>query len=95
MITNQPPICLQEIQECIFTKCECNIANALPDKESAEYSAYHFDLNKASKTLKIIFRIAKITPTKLGQFVVLWKRINKGAIQPYHFTDDVDFFVIN
>lgn len=94
MITNQLPLCLQEIQVHIFAKCECNITNALPDKESTTYSAYHFDLNNASKTLKIIFRVAKITPTKVGQFVVLWKRITT-KIQPYDYSDEVDFFVIN
>lgn len=95
MITNQLPLCLQEIQEHIFAKCEYNITNVLTQEESKDYSAYHFELKNQAKILKIVSRAAKITPKKVGQFVVLWKRINKGAIQPYHFADDVDFFVIN
>ncbi|EKD72557.1 MAG: hypothetical protein ACD_45C00643G0006, partial [uncultured bacterium] len=37
----------------------------------------------------------KITPTKVGQFVTLWKRINNGPIQPYDVSDPVDFFIVS
>ena len=39
--------------------------------------------------------VSKITPTKIGQFVTLWKRFGKGPIQPYDISDSVDFFIIN
>ncbi|WP_261808054.1 MepB family protein [Paenibacillus sp. N3.4] len=45
--------------------------------------------------LSIRFRVARITPTKLGQFVTLWERIGNGPIQPYDVSDPVDFFVIS
>jgi hypothetical protein len=59
--------------------------------ESAEYAAYTFKVN----SLSIQFRVAKITPKKAGQFVTLWKRIGNSPIQPYDFSDSIDFFVIN
>jgi hypothetical protein len=59
--------------------------------ESAEYAAYAFKVNSRA----VRFRVAKITPTKTGQFVTLWKRIGKGPIQPYDVSDSVDFFVIH
>jgi hypothetical protein len=37
------------------------------EAESAEYGAYTFELND----LSVRFRVAKITPTKIGQFVTL------------------------
>src|SRR5258708_5952015 len=43
----------------------------------------------------IRFRVAKITPTKIGQFVTLWKRIGNGPTQPYDTSDTVDFFIIS
>lgn len=44
---------------------------------------------------RIIFRVAKITPTKIGQFVTLWKRTNEGPIKPYDDCDELDLLVVN
>ena len=52
---------------------------------------YTFELNGFS----IRFRVAKITPTKIGQFVTLWKRLENGPIQPFDSSDPVDFFIIS
>jgi hypothetical protein len=46
-------------------------------------------------SLSIRFRVAKITPTKVGQFVTLWQRIGDGSTQPYGVSDPVDLFVIS
>lgn len=61
------------------------------EEESKEYNACRFTLNNIS----IISRTAKITPTKTGQFVTLWKRENNGPIQPFNISDDFDLVVIN
>lgn len=61
------------------------------EAESAEYAAYTFKLNNHS----ILFRAAKITPTKIGQFVTLWKRKAAGPIQPYDECDKIDYFIIS
>jgi len=57
------------------------------DLESQNYGACQFSLDGQ----KVMFRIAKITPKKVGQFVVLWKRSRRGAIEPYDIKDDIDF----
>lgn len=59
--------------------------------ESQEYGACTFKMNNKI----VIFRVAKITPTKIGQFVTLWKRIGSGPIMPYDIADSVDLFVIS
>ena len=61
------------------------------EAESAEYGAYAFELNGHA----IRFRVAKITPTKVGHFVTLWKRIGTGPIQPFDVADTVDLFIIS
>lgn len=78
-------------KELLYDSCgfECSLPEK--EKESAEYGAYLFQLNNKS----IVFRVAKITPTKIGQFVTLWKRIGKGPIQPFDFTDAIDLIVIS
>lgn len=60
------------------------------NSESQEYSAYSFLLGDKS----IVFRIAKITPTKIGQFVTLWIRSEKWPIIPYHKDDKIDTFIV-
>ncbi len=61
------------------------------EAESQDYGACTFEIN--NRLVK--FRTAKITPTKIGQFVTLWKRIGKGPILPYDMADPVDLFVVS
>lgn len=59
--------------------------------ESEAYGACCFQLNG----LAVRFRVAKITPTKTGQFVTLWKRKGRGPIQPYESSDEIDLFLVS
>ena len=61
------------------------------EKESKEYGACTFTINDKN----IVFRVAKITPTKIGQFLTLWKRIDNSPIMPFDITDPIDLFVVN
>lgn len=75
----------------IYTQCQLKCSQPVMEPESAEYGACTFELNG----FFIRFRVAKITPTKIGQFVTLWKRLGSGPIQPYDISDPVDFFVVS
>lgn len=61
------------------------------EAESQEYAACSFEMNNKNVT----FRVAKITHTKVGQFVTLWKRIGDSPIMPYDMADVVDFFIVS
>jgi hypothetical protein len=78
-------------KELVYDICNYDCTPPLKEAESAEYGACTFELNKRS----VKFRVAKITPTKTGQFVTLWKRNGKGPIQPYDVSDAVDLFIIS
>jgi hypothetical protein len=52
-------------QELVYSPCEFKCSQPLKEPESADYGAYTFELNG----LGVRFRISKITPTKVGQFV--------------------------
>jgi hypothetical protein len=81
-----------ETKEMLFDKCGFEFSNIEIEKQSSEYCAYRFEINN----LKILFRSAKITPTKKGQFVTLWKRKNeKSSIEPFEISDNIDLFIIN
>ena len=85
------PNILLEIKTSVFDPCGFELINPVMEKESADYGAYQFELD----ALKILFRVAKTTPTKVGQFVTLWKRKGKGPIEPFHLSDTIDLFIIN
>jgi hypothetical protein len=63
-----------------------------PELESTDYGACCFGLDHK----KILFRIAKTTPTKVGQFVTLWKRPTPASeIAPFDLSDEIDFVIIH
>ncbi|RON44749.1 MepB family protein [Pseudomonas frederiksbergensis] len=62
------------------------------EEESAEYGACRFGLDGQS----MVFRVAKTTPTKIGQFVTLWKRPTPASeIAPLDTGDGVSFVVVS
>lgn len=77
--------------DLVYNSCEFHCSEPLLEKQNAEYGAYLFHIN----TFSIRFRVAKITPTKIGQFVTLWQRNAIGAPQPYNVSDLIDFYVIS
>ena len=77
-------------KESIFDKADLQIASLQKENESEEYSAFRFQLNNRN----ICYREAKITPTKTGQFVTLWKRNQSGIIEPFDYSDDIDFVIV-
>lgn len=81
---------LDLIDELVFKPCQFHIKNRKPEAESQEYDAHRFNLNEK----KIIFRVAKITPTKTGQFVSIWKRNELGITTPFEVKDEFDFLMI-
>lgn len=65
---------------------------AHPEAESAEYGACRFGLDGHT----IVFRMAKTTPTKIGQFVTIWKRpASDGIIAPFDIDDGIAFVVVS
>jgi len=78
-------------KDLAYNPCRFYCSEPLQEEQNADYGAYVFNLNGIS----IRFRVAKITPTKVGQFVTLWERIGNGSIQPYDVSDAVDLFVIS
>ncbi|MCA0430457.1 MAG: MepB family protein [Bacteroidetes bacterium] len=81
---------LKIINELVYNKCGFNLTNLILNKESVEYEACSFKLNE-----KVIqYRVSKITPTKTGQFVAIWKRNKNGLTEPFNDLDDFDFIII-
>jgi len=81
---------LKLAQELVYNNCNVELTNLKLNSESAEYGACSFKLNGH----KIEHRISKITPTKTGQFVTIWKRNKNGITEPFDIVDNFDFVVI-
>ena len=77
--------------EKVYNPCGFEFNTLTIEKESVEYEACRFLLNDRI----VIYRTAKITPKKVGQFVAIWKRNEKGVTTPFEFYDDFDFMIIN
>ena len=81
---------LNVVKELVYDKCGFDLTDLKQNLESKEYGACSFVLN--GKTIQQ--RISKITPTKTGQFVTIWKRNENGITEPFDNSDDFDFVII-
>jgi hypothetical protein len=69
---------LNDIQHRIYDLLGLQYSQAIPERESIEYGACDFELNG----LSIKFRVAKTTPTKIGQFVTCGNASTKARYNP-------------
>lgn len=74
----------------MWEQWELPVADVAPEPESSEYQAHTLSL--AGR--RAVFRVAKTTPTKVGQFVTLWQRSVAGPIRPFDTSDGVELFVV-
>lgn len=81
---------LKIAKELAYNKCGLALTNPKLNSESIEYGACTFELNGK----KVQHRVSKITPTKTGQFVTIWKRNKDGITEPFDISDNIDFIII-
>ena len=77
-------------KELVYDACGLAFKNVEVHTESSEYAACTFNLNE----YKIEHRFSKITPTKIGQFVTIWKRNEEGITTAFDLSDGIDFIII-
>jgi hypothetical protein len=76
----------------IYKPAGIEISNLIQEVEGKVYQAYRLTLNSNPA----IFRVAKTTPTKIGQFVTLWQRSEiTGNIEPFSENDDLGLVIIH
>jgi len=82
---------LKIAKELVYDVCNFTLSNPKLNSESEDYAACSFELNN-----KIVqYRASKITPTKAGQFVTIWKRNKNGITEPFDVSDEIDFIIIS
>lgn len=90
LLSNALPLSLKEVNTLFSKNCNIEIEDYQIEKESSDYNAALFNLDEK----KVIYRLAKITPKKIGMFVTLWKRNKSGITVPFHKTDNIDFVIV-
>ena len=82
---------LQLAEKLLYNECGFQLQKLVWNSESTNYGACSFELNN-----KLIqYRVANITPTKIGQFVAIWKRNKEGITAPFDVSDSLDFLIIS
>ncbi|TGD59923.1 hypothetical protein E4635_02280 [Flavobacterium humi] len=82
---------LKETKERVFDPFGITVSPLHLEKESIAYNACQLELNHR----KVLFRSAKITPTKVGHFVTVWKRNHAGITAPFDASDAIDLVIVN
>ncbi len=78
------------VNKKIYEPNNLTVKSVQEKKQNAKYGAGRFQLN--SKTVR--FRVANITPTKVGQFVAFWEKDENNKNQPFIYEEAPDLLVI-
>lgn len=81
---------LDYVNNVIYEPNGMTVNSVQEEKQNAKYGAGIFTL--ASRTVR--FRVAKITPTKVGQFVAFWEKDLNNQNQPFTYDEAPDLLVI-
>ncbi len=81
------PTSFELFQEQFLKPLGKTATNIEREQESAEYGAIRFEMDGQT----CLYRQAKHTPKKIGQFVTLWKRPTPSSeIAPFDCEDEID-----
>lgn len=78
------------VNTMIYEKLDLMVEAIQEEKQNSQYGAGIFKLS--SKTVR--FRVAKITPNKVGQFVAIWEKDENNKNRPFLYDEALDLLVI-
>ena len=78
------------INRVLYAPNQLTLKSIQEEKQNAKYGAGIFQIN----TTTVRFRVAKITPTKVGQFVAFWEKDENNKNRPYSYKKAPDLLVI-
>lgn len=82
---------LTYVNEIFYEPNHLTIKAIREETQNPDYGAGIFQLNSKS----VRFRVAKITPTKIGQFVAFWEKDLDNKNQAFSYENATDLLVIN
>lgn len=81
---------LTYVNKMIYEPNHLTVKSVQEEKQNSKYGAGTFEL--PSRTVR--FRVANITPNKVGQFVAFWEKDENNKNQPYSYGEAPDLLVI-
>ena len=81
---------LRHMNQTIYEPRQLTVECVQEEKQNSEYGAGIFRLS--SKIIR--FRVAKITPTKIGQFVAFWEKDSNNKNRPFLSEEAPELLVI-
>ena len=82
---------LTYVNEILYEPNHLIINSIREETQNSEYGAGIFQLGSKS----VRFRVSKITPTKIGQFVAFWEKDFDNKNQAFSYDNAPDLLVIN
>ena len=82
---------LTYVNEILYEPNHLIIKNIKEENQNSDYGAGIFQLHSKS----VRFRVAKITPAKIGQFVAFWEKDKNNKNQAFSYEDATDLLVIH
>lgn len=82
---------LTYVNEIFYEPNHFTIKAIREETQNSDYGAGLFQLNSKS----VRFRVAKVTPTKIGQFVAFWEKDLDSNNQAFSYENATDLLVIN
>ena len=87
-------IAIDYINTTIYHSIGMNINSIIEESQNHDYGAGKFDIDTGTNVRAVRFRVAKITPTKLGQFVSCWEKDIHNKNTAYTNQNAPDLLVI-
>ncbi|WP_141498737.1 MepB family protein [Bacillus toyonensis] len=81
---------IQNLNNIVYKLNNLIITNLKEERQNSEYAGALFHLN--NKTIR--FRVSKITPNKIGQFVSFWEKNENMQNQAFSYVAAPDLLVI-
>ncbi|MFB7718883.1 MepB family protein [Nocardia sp. NPDC056100] len=74
----------------LFERLGVEFSGAVPEATNSEYGACVAEIGCGTAR----FRVGKLTPTKVGLFVAVWRRAADGSTEPFAAEDGTDVVVV-
>ena len=87
-------VTLDYLNKAIYAPNRLIMKSIEEEEQNSEYAAGTFILSTALTSKTIRFRVAKITPSKIGQFVTFWEKDDRGTNQPFQYDKSPDLLVV-
>lgn len=81
---------LTYVSKMIYEPNNLSLKSVQEEQQNSKYGAGTFQIS--SRTVR--FRVANITPTKVGQFVAFWEKDENNKNQPYSYEEAPNLLVI-